>query len=126
MGEVIRLDDHRPTPPLRRRDRLALWADDALATLIMASGLCCVAYVPGAALAWAATLMWPNVPWYVTVALKGVPAILAGLWVGMSMHRWQRRTSPTVCTVNVHVFADETAAECKCGATVDAAGGDAA
>lgn len=125
MTNIINPADRRPPapPPASRFDRLARWSDDALCTLIVATGLCGVAWFPGAALVWLVSRALA-VPWYLDIFLKGAPAVLVGIWAALSMRRLQRR-SPDGCSMNVHVFEDEVASKCKCGATGDV-DGDAA
>jgi len=124
MTNIIHLADHRPPAPRRpsRLQRLTRRADDALCTLIVAAGLCSIGWFPGHAIKWIAG---SGVPWYLDVFLSGAPAVLIGIWATLAHARLQRR-SPDGCTMNVHVFEDETATLCRCGATGDVDGGGAA
>jgi hypothetical protein len=121
---IINLADHRPATPPRpgRFTRLARWSDDALCTLVVAAGLCTIGWLPGHVIKWIA---WSDVPWYLDVFLTSAPAVLVGMWATLAFHRLQRR-SPDGCSINVHVFEDEVASTCKCGATGDVDGDGAA
>ncbi len=125
MTNIINLADHRPPPPPRpsRLTRLARRADDALFVVIVATGLCGVAWLPGAALIWLVSRTL-TVPWFLDVFLKGAPAVLVGMWAAWTF-RANGRT-PDGCSMNVHVFEDEVAGRCKCGTTGDVDGGGAA
>lgn len=120
---IINLADHRPPTPRRssRLTRLARRADGALVVVVIAAGLCTIGWFPGAALGW---LLSPST-WYLDIFLKGAPAVLVGMWAALAHARLQRRP-PDGCSVNVHVYEDEVATTCKCGATGDVDGGGAA
>jgi hypothetical protein len=126
MTDIINLADHRPPAPPRpsRITRLARWSDDTLCTLVVAAGLCTVAWLPGHALKWIAAAVWSDVPWYLDVFLVGAPGVLVVMWATLAGVRLQR-SEPDGCSINVHVFEDEVAGKCKCGATGDV-DGDAA
>lgn len=85
MTNIINLADHRPATP-RRPSRLGRIADDALCTLVVAAGLCTIAWFPGAALVWLVSRALA-VPWYLDIFLKGAPAVLVGIWAALSMRR---------------------------------------
>jgi hypothetical protein len=125
MTNIINLADHRPPAPRRpsRLQRLTRHADSALCTIIVASGLCLIAWFPGAALVWLVSRTLA-VPWYLDIFLKGAPAVLVGMWAAR-MFRDPGR-APHACSINVHVFEDEVARTCKCGATGDVDGDGAA
>lgn len=123
MTNIINLSDHRPPAPRcpSRFTGIARRADDALVVVVIAAGLCTIGWLPGAALGW---LFSPS-PWYLDIFLRGAPAVLVGMWATLAHARLQRR-SPDACSVNVHVYEDEVATTCKCGATGDVDGGGAA
>jgi hypothetical protein len=66
-----------PAPP-----RYAKFADELLCSLIVAIGICGVAWVPGAAIEWTLSHFWPCTlwPWYVLALIRTVPALLVGAW----------------------------------------------
>lgn len=120
---IINLDDHRPPVPIRpsRLAQLARHAEEALCALIVASGICFLAWLPGHAIARLA----PGLPWYVSVLATGGPAALLCFWAARASARIQCR-EPEGCSVNVHVFEEDTATMCRFGATGEVDGGGAA
>jgi hypothetical protein len=121
MTNIISLADHRPPAPRRpsRLQRLVRHADDTLCVIVGAAGLCLVAWFPGAALVW----MFSRPPWYLDIFLRGAPALLLGIWAARTLRAPLAQPS---CSMNVHVYEDEVATRCKCGATGDVDGGGAA
>ncbi len=123
-SNIINLADRRPPAPRRpsRLQHLARRADGALCTLVVAAGICWIAWLPGHIVG----LLAPDMPWYVSIFTICVPGVLVGIWAVLSVGRLRRSTAPDGCSVNVHVFEDEVATRCKCGATGDVDGGGAA